>query len=76
MKVTICDCCRREIDAYQEMIRNVFIPSKTMDEVMTEMAHSRPVELCQDCYCAIGYLAEGGDLKRLIDKAKKRRRRR
>lgn len=76
MKVTICDCCRREIDVYQEMIRNVFIPSKTMDEVMTEIVHSQPVELCQDCYHAIGYLAEGGDLERLIDKAKKRRRRR
>lgn len=25
--------------------------------------------------CAIGYIAEGGDLKKLIDKAKKRRRR-
>lgn len=76
MKVTICDCCRREIDVYQEMIRNTFIPSKTMDGVMTEIAYSEPVELCEDCYCAIGYLVAGGDLKKLIDKAKKRRRRR
>lgn len=72
MKVTICNCCHRVCDVTTEMMFHTYRLGPLRDEVVCE----RAVDICDDCYYGLGYLAEGGDLKKLIDKAKKRRRKR
>lgn len=74
MKVTMCDCCGRVCDVAMEMTFRTYRigPRPLCEEVVADIE----VDICDDCYRGLGYLAEGGDLKMLIDKAEKRRRRR
>ena len=76
MKATICDCCKRVVDVSCEMYMRTIYPRHLPNRVVEEGMLEEEIDICGDCYAAIGYCNEYGDLKKLIDKAKKRRRRR